>query len=301
MNDMNGSRSLSRSATLACMVLLALSACGQQSPVTVEALQAPTQATAGSFEYHASKIIGANSLTPVRVDGSNVDAGLRQYLDAFGIVAMGNSGVCSGTHLGNGYVLTAGHCFADMGQILKNQACGTTKVHWGYRGSPATGSPKPVVTSTSTCTKIIYAELTEARDFAIFQVTNPPKAKVAIATEAARTAANTKLTIFGYPQGRPLEWSQYCALKRNTVITYQTPNAARMAYQCDTEPGNSGSSVLAIGANGAKVVGVHDAATPEPIQYNYGTYMFDIRQTLYKQTGVNLDQATGANTQMPGR
>ena len=67
-----------------------------------------------------------------------------------------------------------------------------------------------------------------------------------------------------------------------------------MAYQCDTEPGNSGSSVLAIGPNGAKVVGVHDAATPDPIQYNIGTYMFDIRQTLYKQTGVNLDQVTGA-------
>ena len=282
-------------SALASLSLLALTACGQHSPVQVEALSEPQgQAQASAVNYQPSKIIGINPLVPIRADGSNLEPALRPYLDAFGIVALGNSGSCSGTHLGNGYVLTAGHCFAEMGQTLKNQACGNTKVYWGYRGSPATGSPKPIVTGMSPCTRIVYAELSEARDFAIFQVSNPPKARVAIAVESARTAANTKLTIFGYPQGRPLEWSQYCPLRRNTVITYQTPNAARMAYQCDTEPGNSGSSVMAIGTQGARVVGVHDAAAPDPIKYNIGTYMFDIRQTTYKQTGVNLDQVTGA-------
>jgi V8-like Glu-specific endopeptidase len=281
-------------STPSLAALLALSACGQKGQVTVEALQNAAVNESANIEFHPSKIIGINPLIPVRADGSNIEASLRPYLDAFGIVALGNSGSCSGTHLGNGYVLTAGHCFAQMGEIQKNQPCGTTKVYWGYRGSPANGSPKPVVSGVSTCTKIIYAELSEARDLAIFQVSNPPKARVAVAAETARTAANTKLTIFGYPQGRPLEWSQYCPLRRNTVITYQTPSASRMAYQCDTEPGNSGSSVIAISPSGPKVVGVHNAAAPDPIKYNIATYMFDVRQVVYKQTGVNLNAVTGS-------
>ncbi len=285
---------------LALLLSTGLAACGKQQSPTVEAISnnaaVSDTSSVNSFEYHASKIIGINPLVPVRADGSNMDSSLRGYLDAFGIVALGDSGSCTGTHLGNGFVLTAGHCFLEGAStsILSNQACPTTKVYWGYRGSPATGSPKPVVNSVSQCVKVIYAELTEARDFAIFQVNNPPKAAVAVAMESARTAPNTKLTIFGYPQGRPLEWSQYCPLKKNTVAPTAITSPARFAHQCDTEPGNSGSSILAIGPNGvAKVVGVHDAAAPDPLKYNIGTYMFDARQILLKQ-GFNLDQATGA-------
>ena len=278
--------------SLALLLAFALGACGQKNAPVVEAINdnAPVS------EFHPSKIIGINPLIPINASGSNTDASLRGYLDAFGIVALGNTGSCSGTHLGNGYVLTAGHCFLEGAATssIKNQACPTTKIYWGYRGSPSTGSPKPVVTGVSQCTKIIYAELTEGRDFAIFQVDKAPTAKVSIAAESARTAQNTKLTIFGYPQGRPLEWSQYCPLKKNTVAPV-IGSASRFAHQCDTEPGNSGSAIMAIGANGqAKVVGVHDASTPDPYKYNIGTYMFDIRQTLAKN-GFNLDTAAGTS------
>jgi|GEM_PF-2083115 len=284
------------------LIALNLSACGgfKSAPVVEPIVDTAAESAPGStpsaFEYHPSKIIGINPLVPMRADGANTDSTFRTVLDAFGLVTMGDSGSCSGTHLGNDYVLTAGHCFLEntYSTSMTNQACPTVKVYWGYRGSPSTGSPKPVVTQTSQCTQVIYAVLNSDLDFAIFKVDQAPKVKVSPAMESARTPVKTKITIFGYPMGRPLEWSQYCAVTKSTVVGKPFSSASRVAYQCDTQPGNSGSSVIALNTAGVpKVVAVHDAAAPDPIQYNIGTYMYDIRQTL-KKKGVDLDSLTGA-------
>lgn len=295
----------------ALIFTLALAACGQNaSPLSPQTLLSSQEVLTSAnlspmpapAEYEASKIIGIRPLVPVRADGSNMEPALRKTLDAFGLIAIGNAGSCSGTHLGNGFVLTAGHCFLQSAgaPTLVNQTCPTIKIHWGYRGSPVTGNPKPVINSTSNCVKVVYAELTPERDFAIIQVDNPPKVAIQIAAESDRTRDNTKITIFGYPMGRPLEWSQYCATKKSTsVMGAPFASAARVAYQCDTQPGNSGSSVIAVNSAGvAKVVAVHDAAAPDPIQYNVGTYMYDIRQTLAKN-GFSLDRALGTGGKRP--
>jgi V8-like Glu-specific endopeptidase len=291
----------SRTPAILFLSALALSACGGYRGGPVVEPLAPGSADAGGtggfpVEYHASKIIGINPMIPMRVDGSNTDAELRPTLDAFGLVAMGDSGSCSGTHLGNGYVLSAGHCFLEntYSTTISNQPCPTVKVYWGYRGSPSTGSPKPVVNLTSQCSQVIHAQLDSDVDFAIFKVDQAPKASVGIAVESARTPPKTKITIFGYPMGRPLEWSQYCAVAKSTVVGKPFNSSSRVAYQCDTQPGNSGSSVIALNTAGVpKVIAVHDAAAPDPIKYNIGTYMYDIRQIL-KKKGVNLDQMTAA-------
>jgi hypothetical protein len=112
----------------------------------------------------------------------------------------------------------------------------------------------------SQCSKLVYAELTADRDFAIFKVDSAPQAAISVALESGRTAPNTKITIFGYPMGRPLEWSQYCSVTKSSVVGKPFNSPARVAYQCDTQPGNSGSSVIAVNSNGQpKVIGVHDA------------------------------------------
>lgn len=248
----------------------------------------------------APKLIGIAPLVPVKADGSNLDPSLRAAIDAFGLIALGSSGYCSGTHIGNGYVLSAGHCFVPEpvpGKPVKdvaivNQPCSTTTVNWGYRGSPKTGNPKPLVTLVSRCTKIIYAELSKARDFAIFRVNSAPRSYIPLANETQRTPANTKLTIFGYPQARPLEWSQYCPLvdpSKVPSMTRQLSGTGRFIYQCDTEPGNSGSSVLAISKNKTLlVVGIHDAAAPPTSPYNIGTYLFEAKRAMLARQ-IDLD------------
>jgi len=268
---------------------VALTACGSQTPVVEAIPAAQSNSIVGIAEAHPSKIIGDNDLVKVKVDGSNIDPALRGAIDAFGLISINQSNACTGTHLGNGYVLTAGHCFLSEAvpnpQSTSNIDCSTVEVHWGFRGSPETGNVKPVISLTSRCTQVVYAELNQQRDFAIFKVDHAPAAKIAISTDHKRTANNTKLTIFGYPQARPLEWSQYCSLQTARP-------ASRFFYQCDTEAGNSGSAVLGVTASGTvKIVGVHDGSVMS--DYNVGTYMYDIRKTLLSK-GFDLDQATGA-------
>ncbi|MBC7395938.1 MAG: trypsin-like peptidase domain-containing protein [Bdellovibrionales bacterium] len=278
-------------------------ACGSQQSPTVEALSNSEEASLveqaplnlGPVDAHPSKIIGSSSLLSVKVDGSNVDANLRPYLNAFGIISIEGKGICSGTHIGNGLVITAGHCFFDEkpgNMTSTNAACPNIKVYWGYRGSPANGNPKPVVSAKSQCTKLIYAERSNEKDFAIFKVDQAPNVSIPISTDTQKTPTGTKLTVFGYPQGRPLEWSQYCPLSGTAGSSFGFTGSATFIYQCDTEPGNSGSSVLAVTSTGVvKVIGVHDGAAPSGVDYNYATYMIDVRSTLAKK-GFNLDRAS---------
>lgn len=268
-------------------LVLTLAACGNNAKPVVEAVSADKSTVKQDTIYNTqqSRIIGDNNLIKVKKDGSNVDSTLRSYLNAFGIISLGE-GVCSGTHLGNGYVLTAGHCLLPEGEqgILTNKECSKVKVYWGYRGSPDTGSPKPTVALVSQCTQIVYAELSAQRDFAIFKVDKGPSVSLPISKSGSRASAGTKLTIFGYPQGRPLEWSQYCKLSS------MPSNPSEFAHQCDTEPGNSGSSVLAINSAGKPmVVGIHDAGNEE---YNIATHFADAIKIMKAKTKFDLVSAT---------
>jgi V8-like Glu-specific endopeptidase len=293
-------------------LISSLTACGGKNNPTVEAISANEATTTPAEDIqlpqaigHESKIIGVSTLVKVRADGANVESNLRAKLDAFGAVAIsetasnGGAGTCTGTHIGNGYVITAGHCFFNEsapGDLSETgAACPEIKVYWGYRGSPDTGSPKPIVTLVSQCTQVIYAERSANRDFGIFKVDHAPKTSVSISVDTKRTADNTKVTLFGYPQARPLEWSQYCPLKKSIgAAGTGTISTDQFAYQCDTEPGNSGSTVLAVSATGSvKVVGIHDGAGPDTVDYNYATYMFDIRKQM-KAKGFDLDHLTGS-------
>lgn len=264
-------------------LVLTLTACGNNAKPIVEAVSVAKQDSI--YQGMQSRIIGDNNLIKVKKDGSNVDSSLRGYLNAFGIISLGQ-GVCSGTHIGNGYVLTAGHCLLPEGMqgAIANKECSKIKVYWGYRGSPETGSPKPAVTLQSQCTSIVYAELSAERDFAIFKVDQAPSVSLPISKSGTRASSGTKLTIFGYPQGRPLEWSQYCKLST------MPSNPSEFAHQCDTEPGNSGSSVLAINSAGKPmVVGIHDAGNDE---FNIATHFADAIKTMKAKTKFDLVSAT---------
>ena len=250
-----------------------------------------------AFSGSPRKVIGIHPLVEVKADGSNVDPIFRPYLDAFGVINLGSAS-CTGTHLGNGYVLTAGHCFMSQSVdpanpwSVTNQDCPGVTVTWGYRGSPATGSARPVITLTSNCTNLIYAERSSERDFAIFQVDRAPTVSIPLQTPKKETDSGTQLTIFGFPNGSPLNWSQYCPL----VTLDQVPDLqkdykpGRILYQCDTLPGSSGSPVIAVKNGSISLAGVHNDAAAQSIPYNIGTDFYDIYQALLIQ-GFDLVQA----------
>jgi len=202
------------------------------------------------------KIIGDNDLTPVLQNGANIPEKYGAMINAFGIMSMG----CTATHIGNGIAITAGHCF--QGRVSEerqnNVPCGTsTIIEWGYRkDAPAYLKSK--------CVTILALEKNKNRDYAIFTLDNIPTASVEVDL-SARPVDKTAITIFGFPQKRPLEWSKTCELRPGSIGKW---GADMFSHQCDTEPGNSGSTV--IDDTTLKIIGIHDGGLAP---WNYGTYL----------------------------
>lgn len=201
------------------------------------------------------KIIGENELTPVLNDGANIPEKYRTLINAFGKISMG----CTATHIGNGLVITAGHCFEAPESRANNMPCDRITVDWGYRKDKA-------AYLKSKCVTVLAAELNDDRDYAIFKVDVAPEAKVEIDL-SERPKTGTSLTIFGHPQLRPLEWSRTCSLEEASRGGW---GVDQFSHQCDTEPGNSGSTV--IDDSTLKIIGIHDGGR---VPWNYGTYLTD--------------------------
>ena len=204
------------------------------------------------------KIIGDDDLTAVNTDGTNVSVYLRPLINAFGHMSMG----CTATHIGNGYVLTAGHCFEASEDVMTDQACADITIEWGYREET---TPYMV----STCEKIVAAQRNDSNDYALIKVSPVPP--VAIAPDLQRRAIiGDTVTIFSHPEELPLRWSHLCGIER-----VQHPDLPKDAFhhKCDTNPGSSGATVLNIVS--LKVIGIHDGGTTSDGGMNYGTYIMN--------------------------
>ena len=79
----------------------------------------------------AAKVIGRNNLVSVNSDGSNIPMKYRHLLSSFSsiefteIYSNGDTNPsvgCTGTHIGRGYVLTAGHCFLSEDSMIENRS-----------------------------------------------------------------------------------------------------------------------------------------------------------------------------------
>lgn len=197
------------------------------------------------------KIIGDNNLVPVVANGSNVPSQFRDLLDAFGSMSMS----CTATHVGHGIVVTAGHCFRATSVRQDKIDCQGIKVEWGRRANL-----EPYLVSN--CEQVLAQETSDGADYAIFKVDEAPRATARLA--AGRPQLGQSVTIFGHPKDRPLEWSGFCDLLSPTNGGF---DQADFSHQCDTEVGNSGSTVL--NAQSGEVLGIHDGGVSP---YNYGTF-----------------------------
>lgn len=220
-----------------------------------------------SYAQDIEKIIGDDDMVAVDATGSNIPARYKNLINAFGIISMG----CTATHIGKGYVLTAGHCFEASTEPMKNVDCSDITVSWGVREGA-----KPYLEST--CEKIIIAQRdATANDFALFKVSPIPTS--AIAPELDRRAiVGDTLTMFSHPEMMPLRWSPFCGVER---VQHPDLPPGAFHHQCDTNPGSSGATILNILT--LKVIGIHDGGVVNTNGgMNYGTYITNspLRETL---------------------
>ncbi len=188
--------------------------------------------------------------------------------------AIGNlSSGCTITHIGQGYALTAGHCFWQTffdGDLKLNQPCIDETITWKQTADGA--NPR-----ISKCVEVIAMQKNDDLDldFAIMKISNPPKEFIVV-DWYNKPRTSQWFTIFSYPNEAPLSWSQYCRLKKVRPIDNR-PNSIH--HVCDTEVGSSGAAIL--NAQNGHMVGMHlsgdgefnsDGTRTEAI-VNFGQYI----------------------------
>lgn len=207
-----------------------------------------------------NKIIGENDLVAVDAMASNIPAHLAPLVDAFGIMNMG----CTATHIGQGIVLTAGHCFWATRLLSKDIACEDVTIDWGVREGK-----EPYLQSK--CDMVLFAQTNKliGSDFAILKVSPAPPVSVPVELER-KAAVGDAITIFSHPEELPLQWSKTCVVEESTDLIF---SAAALQHKCDTNPGSSGATLL--DATTGKVVGIHGGGRLTSVSegMNYGTFM----------------------------
>jgi V8-like Glu-specific endopeptidase len=204
-------------------------------------------------------VVDQDTRVVVDDDGTNVPAAYRSFLDAFGAMT---PDLCTATHIGGGIALAAGHCFVEHEGEPMPPRCNTTSIVWGMRGNRWG--------SRSSCVEILAGEYTTDRDYAIFRVDAAPAARAEVDL-SGRPAEGTEITIFGYPHGLPLRWSGTCTMHERAP-SGASEGASIFYHACDTEAGNSGSTVLS--TRTGRVVGIHNASWMSE-RTNLATYLAD--------------------------
>ena len=207
-----------------------------------------------SETVRAGKIIGDDDLIPVRPDSSNIPEKFRDLVEAIGWTNYG----CTVTHIGNGYALTAGHCFEAKAELERDQGCSYAHVEWGFREGK-----NPALRSD--CEKIVAMQNDlKENDFAILKMKTFPNS-AAILKKDDQIYPRQMMTIFSHPNGLPLRWSQFCFVSAGH--DHQVAQGL-LEYTCDTDGGSSGA--VLIDAESAQIVGIHKGGFPET---NYGSHL----------------------------
>lgn len=215
------------------------------------------------------RVIGENDLTPANPDAPNIPEKYKKLIYAVGFIDSG----CTVTHIGNGYALSAGHCFWSPPKLTENVNCDDIKIQWGFfENAPAY--------MVSRCEMILFEQRNSVNDFAIIKVSPIPKTYVEI--ELNRKAQQgDDITIFSHPNQKPLHWSKNCIVEK-VLSNLFSPET--LQHKCDTEPGSSGAAILDV--NTLKIVGIHNGGRTEGQVdgMNYGTYMTndELLQSLHK-------------------
>jgi V8-like Glu-specific endopeptidase len=219
-------------------------------------------------------IVGQDDFLTVNEDFSNIPAKWWRLADSVGRFSMG----CTGTHLGRGLVVTAGHCFDANQNTSQNSPCEKVQIRWGYRGSRQS-------TLVSQCLRVLAMQNKPGIDYAIVEVSPAPPSWVNIDPRPL-DLDQERATLFSHPKGRPLQWSRYCRTKKLDP----PPRDARFIFhECDTLPGSSGAS-LVLESTG-RVVALHKGGAVIP---NLGTWNFATRltETLIPQIVIWAQQQT---------
>lgn len=203
------------------------------------------------------KVIGPDNTKLVDANMINLPFKYRDAAEAIGLMSMG----CTGTHIGNGLVISAGHCFQAAKIPSYSSSCAGVSISWGVRNGKK-------ATSVSNCRQILVMSVNNRTDYALFRVDSAPRVSLKIKLQG-RPQINSRVTILSHPFRDPLTWSGFCDIRK--TFTYGL-NMYALQHNCDTNPGSSGAAIL--DAATVEVVGIHDGGVAQGLSgSNYGTFI----------------------------
>lgn len=197
---------------------------------------------------HGDRVIGLDDRVNVESAIEELPSNLRRLLPAVGV--MDNH--CTASHIGNGLVLTAGHCLRAGLDEESKDSCDSIQVMF-YSSA-----------QKSHCKRILKMRHNENLDYGVFEVNVFPDARLEPAQQDD-SFHGTQMTLLGFPANGDYRWSRACQLRS---LWSSLPFAhSDFGHDCDTEVGNSGSPIL-IWESGA-LVGIHAGGNSD---INYGTF-----------------------------
>lgn len=199
------------------------------------------------------KIIGSNDMVKLK----SADQ-IPIYADFVNALGQMQPSQCSATHLGSGVIVTAGHCVGAAEEPSRNISCSGITIDWGVLPHLKSG--------TSQCLKIAIMEDSQARDYAVLIVDNPP---IASLMPARTSVVDRSVSLFGYPHASTLTWSGGCTLRSASLMGRM--EASQFLHDCDSVPGESGGAIVDDETH--QIVGIHNGGK---LPFNFGTFIFAI-------------------------
>lgn len=204
---------------------------------------------------------------PTEASTENIPGEIQPYADAIGALTVfpfkdrKSHLACTAFHIGNGLVLTAGHCFLGATQ------CNGAVVRFAAVGRDPGGWISP-------CEEVLASVADDARylgghlDFTLFRVKNPPPLALAVERDA-QVRVGTPLAMLSFPrqEGKmlpTLHWSGPCNVSHTRAVDFfkRPKPASTFAHTCEAQGGGNGAPLIDVARR--KVVGIYQAGFRAP-------------------------------------
>ena len=224
-------------------------------------------------ETETQTVLGRDDRVAISVKKDNIPPGYGDLVDAVGVFRFQDKSwangaslpFCTGFHVGDGIVVSAGHCFQGdnfendppLEELVLKKTVAYTDFNYIVGGKVARSQIK----------KIIYSRMNHGKkdekghqgreaslDFAFVEITSPPKAKLKL-HRGPRPPSGSKISIMsGDKKGGTLRWSGFCNI-RDLRDPGSKITPIGFYHLCDTEPGASGAPIIL--EQTREVTGIH--------------------------------------------
>jgi hypothetical protein len=214
-------------------------------------------------EAETQSVLGRDDRVAITVKKDNLPPGYGDLVDAVRVFRFqdktwangGRFPFCTGFHVGDGIVVTAGHCFQGnnfenkppLEELILKKSVIYSDFNYIVGGKPERSQIKKIIYSRMNYLSPEEEKLSLERnslfDFAFVEISPIPKTKLKL-RRGPRPHVGSKISIIGADKGRTLRWSGFCNIRDPRDPEFRTVKRSRLNHLCDLEPGSSGSPTI---------------------------------------------------------